>query len=88
MNRFKHAAILLLDGASEPSQNVATLYAVCKMLDALYSASQISYLASTVETLRDEIRMQVAVHSLHFARRISQMSGVLDRQIASLPSLG
>ncbi len=88
MNRFRHAAILLLDGASEPSQNVATLYAVCKMLDALYTSSQISYRASSVETLRDEIRMQVAVHSLHFARQISEMSGVLDKQIVSLPSLG
>ena len=84
MNRFKYAANLLLDGKLEPPQAHAALYAVCKMLDALYSASQISYRASTVETLRDEIRMQVAVHSLHFAREISQMSGVLDKQIVSL----
>lgn len=87
MNRFRYASILLLDGASEPSQNVATLYAVCKMLDALYTASQISYKASSVESLKDEIRMQVAVHSLHFAREISQMSGVLDKQILSIPGL-
>ena len=84
MNRFKYAANLLPDGKLEPPQACAALYAVCKMLDALYTSSQISYRASSVETLRDEIRMQVAVHSLHYASQIAQMSGLLDKQISSL----
>lgn len=87
MNRFNYAAALILDGASEPPQTHATLYAVCKMLDALYTAGQITYRASSVEPLREEISKQVAVHSLHYAKQISQMS-VLEKQILSLPSLG
>lgn len=71
-------------GADNVDHTFLPEYVMIRLLDQLYQAGQIEYKASSLQTLNDELRLQIATISPWLAERIAQRGLFAPRPIAEL----
>lgn len=86
MNRFERMAHELECGKGQQNVDHTFLheYVMIRLLDQLYQAGRVEYLSSPLQSLNDELQLQIEAISPWLAERIAQRGLFAPRPIAEL----